>query len=73
MGVTHSNEQLLRDTLNALTSGDMEALRSFATDDFVGHVPGSNQLSGGYKSRDEFINGFFGKIGTLTGDSSHSK
>lgn len=67
MGMTHPNEQLLRDTLDALMSGDMEAVAGFLNEDFVGHVPGSNQLSGDYKSRDEFLNGFFGKIMELTG------
>lgn len=67
MGVTHPNEQLLRDVLNALMSGDMDSLASLMTEDFVGHAPGSNQLSGDHKSRDEFLDGFFGKIATLTG------
>jgi ketosteroid isomerase-like protein len=66
MAANDSNAQVLTRAVEALTSGDMAGLAEVLNEDFVVHVPGSNQLSGVYKSRDEFFNGFLGKIMALT-------
>lgn len=61
-----SNQQVLQKAVDCFVKGDMEGLTGLTTDDFTVHVPGTNQLSGDYKSRDEFFNGLIGKIMTLT-------
>jgi uncharacterized protein len=63
----NANEQVLRDAVAAMTNGDMDGLGALTADDVVLHVPGSNQLSGDYKGKDEFFNGFVGKMMGLTG------
>ncbi|MFZ2097430.1 MAG: ester cyclase [Anaerolineales bacterium] len=52
----------------ALSSGDMERIKQYWATDMVWQVPGHNELSGWYYSRDEFL-AFMGKVGEL---SDHS-
>jgi ketosteroid isomerase-like protein len=61
-----SNEQVLRKAVDCFVAGDMENLAALLTDDLAVHVPGSNQLSGDYKGKDEFFTGLIGKIMGLT-------
>ena len=52
----------------ALSSGDMNRIRQYWADTMVWQVPGHNELSGWYYSRDEFL-AFMAKVGDL---SDHS-
>jgi len=52
----------------ALASGDMDRISQYWSADMVWQVPGHNELSGWYYSRDEFL-AFMGKVGEL---SDHS-
>jgi ketosteroid isomerase-like protein len=52
----------------ALASGDMNRIKQYWAEDMVWQVPGHNELSGWYYSRDEFL-AFMGKVGDL---SDHS-
>lgn len=61
------NADVLRKALNAFVAGDMAGLTPLLAEDLQVTVPGTNQLSGTYKSRDEFFNGFLGKVMALTG------
>lgn len=65
--MAHKNEKLVREALKAFISGDVPALSGFLAEDLMVHVPGSNRLSGDYKSREEFLSGFVGTIMELTG------
>jgi steroid delta-isomerase-like uncharacterized protein len=53
---------------DALASGDIKLIRKYWADDMVWQVPGHNELSGWYYSRDEFL-GFMSKVGEM---SDHS-
>jgi hypothetical protein len=63
--VALSNEQVLRKAVDCFVTGDVEGLSALLTDDFVIHVPGSNQLSGDH-NKEAFFNDFIGKIMSLT-------
>jgi predicted ester cyclase/ketosteroid isomerase-like protein len=52
----------------ALGSGDMNRIKQYWADDMVWQVPGHNELSGWYYSRDEFL-AFMGKVGEMSGGS----
>ena len=52
----------------ALASGDMGRINQYWAEDLVWQVPGHNELSGWYYSRDEFL-AFMGKVGEM---SDHS-
>ena len=54
----------------ALSSGDMDRIRQYWADNMVWQVPGHNELSGWYYSRDEFL-AFMGKVGELSDHSFH--
>ncbi len=54
----------------ALSSNDMGLIRQFWADDMVWQVPGHNELSGWYYSRDEFL-AFMGKVAELSDNSFH--
>jgi pSer/pThr/pTyr-binding forkhead associated (FHA) protein/predicted ester cyclase/ketosteroid isomerase-like protein len=54
----------------ALSSGDMNKIRQYWADDMVWQVPGHNELSGWYTSRDEFL-AFMGKVGEMSDQSFH--
>lgn len=54
----------------ALASGDLARIEEYWAEDMVWQVPGHNQLSGWYHSRDEFL-GFMGQVGALSGNSFH--
>lgn len=53
------------DAYAALASGDMKRIDQFWAEDMVWQVPGHNELSGWYYSRDEFL-AFMGKVGELS-------
>ncbi|MCX6081304.1 MAG: ester cyclase [Chloroflexi bacterium] len=52
----------------ALASGDMGRINQYWSEELVWQVPGHNELSGWYYSRDEFL-AFMGKVGEM---SAHS-
>jgi predicted ester cyclase/ketosteroid isomerase-like protein len=54
----------------ALSSNDMGLIRQYWADDMVWQVPGHNELSGWYYSRDEFL-AFMGKVADLSENSFH--
>jgi pSer/pThr/pTyr-binding forkhead associated (FHA) protein/ketosteroid isomerase-like protein len=54
----------------ALASGDMNSINQYWAEDMVWQVPGHNELSGWYYSRDEFL-AFMGKVGELSDHSFH--
>ena len=54
----HPNEQVLRDSDAAQTSGDFEAFIGFFTDDVIVHVSGRSSLAGDYKGKEQFIEVF---------------
>ena len=61
------NGEIARTAAEAFGRGDMETLVPLIAEDVLVHVPGSNQLSGTYKSRDELLNNFVGTLMQLTG------
>jgi hypothetical protein len=62
----YETEKVLRAAVNAMTTGDVEGLPAFFADDVLVHVPGTSQLSGDYKGKEELFNGFLGKLMSLT-------
>ncbi len=52
----------------ALASGDVKKISQYWAEDMVWQVPGHNELSGWYHSRDEFL-AFMGRVGELSGNS----
>lgn len=65
--MAHPNETTLRSLLKEFAAGNMEATRQYCQPDMIVHLPGSNQLSGDYKSYDDFVTRGLGKIMELTG------
>ena len=64
--MAHPNEDLLRTGFDAFGRGDMEALGKLFTDDVVWHFPGTSQLAGEYRGKEEVL-GFLGKSFELSG------
>jgi ketosteroid isomerase-like protein len=62
-----ANEQVLRDAVKAMQTGDMDGLGALTDENVVLHVPGSNQISGDYRGRKAFFEEFIGKMMGLTG------
>jgi uncharacterized protein len=62
----YETEKVLRGAVNAMTTGDVEALPTFFADDVVVHLAGTSQLSGDYKGKAELFDGFLGKLMSLT-------
>jgi hypothetical protein len=62
----NETEKVLRAAVNAMVTGDLDALPALFADDVVVHVPGKSQLSGDYKGKEELFNGFLGKLTSLT-------
>jgi hypothetical protein len=62
----YETERVLRAAVQAMTTGDVEALPTYFADDVAIHVPGTNQLSGDYKGKDELFDGFLGTLMSLT-------
>jgi ketosteroid isomerase-like protein len=60
-------ETVLRAAVTAMVEGDVETLKTLIADDVVNHMPGTNQISGDYKGKDQFFADFFGKLMSLTG------
>lgn len=63
----HPNAQVVKKAFEAFVRGDVEAFTAELADDVVFHMPGSNQLSGDYKGKDEFVTKVVGRILELTG------
>ncbi len=63
----YETEKVLRAAVTAMTTGDMDGLAAAFADDVVVHVPGTNQVSGDYKGKEELFAGFLGKLMSLTG------
>jgi hypothetical protein len=61
-----SKEDIVRRGYQAFSDGDMETLGGLYTDDVVQTMPGSNQVSGEYKGRDNVL-GLYGKLFELSG------
>ena len=61
-----ASDEVVREAVAGLTTGDMERLGATLSDDIVLHVPGSNQISGEYKGKQAFLNDFLGKMMSLT-------
>lgn len=62
----YETETVLRAAVHAVVEGDVETLTTLIADDVVNHMPGSNQISGEHKGKDQFFNDFFGKLVSLT-------
>ncbi len=62
-----ANDDVIREGLAGMTTGDMDRLGATLSDDVVLHVPGSNQISGEYKGKQAFLGAFLGKLMSLTG------
>lgn len=60
----HPNAEIARRAYDAFLSGDMAAIGELMSDDIVWHSPGTSQLSGTYRGKEEVF-GFFAKIGEL--------
>jgi uncharacterized protein len=54
----------------ALGSGDINQIQKYWAEEMVWQVPGHNELSGWYYSRDEFL-AFMGKVGEMSDHSFH--
>lgn len=64
--MAHPNATVIETALKAFQSGDQEGFVALLADDIVVHVPGSHQLSGDYKGKQEFLTGFIAKAMELT-------
>lgn len=64
--MSHPNEEILRNSDEAMESGDIEKFFSYFTDDVVVHVPGRSGLAGVYRGKDQMqdvFDRFMGAIG----------
>ncbi|MET9803799.1 nuclear transport factor 2 family protein [Streptomyces sp. NPDC006368] len=64
----HPDSALVRRGYEAFGKGDMDSLASLMTADCAYHCPGSNQISGHFKGRDNVL-GLFAKVFELSGGS----
>lgn len=64
--MSDTKEDTVRKGYKAFGEGDMETLGSLYTDDVVQTMPGSNQISGEFKGRDNLL-ALYGKMGELSG------
>ena len=62
----YETDQVLRAAVDAMTTGDFEALPGLFADDVVIHVPGTNRLFGEYKGKAELFDGFLSTLTSLT-------
>ncbi|MDH2393228.1 nuclear transport factor 2 family protein [Streptomyces sp. HNM0663] len=62
----HPDVALVRRGYDAFSRGDMETLASLMTGDVAHHVPGSSQMSGHFKGRDNVL-AMYAKLSELTG------
>jgi ketosteroid isomerase-like protein len=61
----HPDITLVKRGYAAFASADIPTLSELLAPDAVQHMPGSNQISGDYKSRDEIL-AFYGRLAELT-------
>ncbi len=65
--MTHPNEDLIRQGLDAYARADIEALRTqFFAPDIVWHFPGSSQFAGQHQGADQVAE-LFRNLGALSG------
>ena len=65
--MTHPNEDLTRQGIEAYARGDIEALRTqFFAPDIQWHFPGSNPFAGDHQGVDA-VAGYFRNLGALSG------
>ncbi|MFF8292804.1 nuclear transport factor 2 family protein [Streptomyces sp. NPDC016309] len=64
----HPDSALVRQGYDAFTKGDMATLGSLMMSDCAYHLPGSSQVSGHAKGRDNVL-ALFGRLFELTGGS----
>ncbi|MEU0671232.1 nuclear transport factor 2 family protein [Streptomyces lavendulocolor] len=64
----HPDSALVRQGYDAFGRGDMATLGSLMMSDCAYHLPGSSQVSGHYKGRDNVLS-LFGRLHELTGGS----
>jgi ketosteroid isomerase-like protein len=62
-----ASDEVVREAVAGMTTGDMDRLGAMLSDDIVLHVPGSNQISGEYTGKEAFLGDFLGKLMSLTG------
>jgi uncharacterized protein len=64
----HVTPELVREAYAALSSGNIEQIKKYWSEDMNWLVPGHHALSGWYHGRDAFL-GFMGNVGKLTANS----
>ena len=64
--MSDTKEDTIRRGYKAFGEGDMETLGSLYTDDVVQTMPGTSQISGEYKGRDNVL-GLYGKMFEVSG------
>lgn len=62
----YESERVLRAAVEAMITGDYETLPACFAEDVAVHVPGTNQLSGKYKGRNDLFEGFLETLMSLT-------
>lgn len=62
----HPNTLKVRSGYDAFARADLEALRSFLSEDIVWHFPGSSPMAGEYRGHEQVF-GFFMKVFEETG------
>ena len=62
----HPNEALARREIEAIETGDAEALSALYADDVALHYPGRDPLAGDYRNVDDFL----AKLGALFGEDA---
>jgi len=67
--MAHPNEDALRKMDEAQSSGDIETMLSFVTDDVVVHIGGRSKLAGDFKGRDA-LKDQFGRFMQVMGENA---
>lgn len=65
--MAHPNEQVIRSAVAAFQQGNLDEFLGYLSDDLMVHVPGSNLITGDYKSKQDFVDRFVGTVMSLTG------
>ncbi len=70
--MAHPNEAVIRSYVEALASGDLDAVGQLLADDVTFHIPGRNPMSGEKRGREEALAMFRGMMersgGPITAD-----
>lgn len=67
--MTHPNEKLLTEYVNAAGSGDVATLNELFSDDVTWHVGGNNALSGDHRGKEKVF-GLFGMLAERSGGTA---